>query len=272
MKGNVTTVILTLDIGNTNMEFGLFEGRELKFSFRLGTNREATSDEIGIMASQFFAATNVDRKEVKEVLISSVVPQVMYSVNNAMVKYFGCRPLVVGANLPVQIENRYGNPAEVGSDRLVAALAAYRKYGGPLIVVDFGTATTFDAVNGEGAYLGGAIYPGIKISMDALFQKASKLPKVELVDPGQVIGTTTVISMQAGAMYGYQGAVLNIVEKMKKEMGGAARVVATGGLSQLIDPQRQVFDTIDRRLMLDGLIMIYEDYQKALAAGKAEKG
>ncbi len=256
----MTTVILALDIGNTNMEFGLFEGRELRFSFRLGTNRDATSDEIGIMAAQFFAATNVDRKAVEEVLISSVVPQVMYSVNNAMVKYFGRRPLVVGANLPVRIENRYGNPSEVGSDRLVAALGAYRKYGGPLIVVDFGTATTFDAVSGDGAYLGGAIYPGIKISMDALFQKASKLPKVELVDPGKVIGTTTVSSMQAGAMYGYQGAVLNIVERMRQEMGANAKVIATGGLSQMIDPKKEIFDTIDRRLMLDGLIMIYEDY------------
>ena len=256
----MTTVILALDIGNTNMEFGLFEGRELRFSFRLGTNRDATSDEIGIMAAQFFAATNVDRKAVEEVLISSVVPQVMYSVNNAMVKYFGRRPLVVGANLPVRIENRYGNPSEVWSDRLVAALGAYRKYGGPLIVVDFGTATTFDAVSGDGAYLGGAIYPGINISMDALFQKASKLPKVELVDPGKVIGTTTVSSMQAGAMYGYQGAVLNIVERMRQEMGANAKVIATGGLSQMIDPKKEIFDTIDRRLMLDGLIMIYEDY------------
>lgn len=254
-------MILAIDIGNTNMEFGLFEGKDVRYSFRLGTNRDITSDEVGIMATQFFSVNGLRRDQVEEIIITSVVPQVMYSINNGMVKYFGRRPLVVGVDLPIHIENRYGNPKEVGADRLVAAVGGYRKYGGPLIVVDFGTATTFDAINGEGAYLGGAIFPGVKIAMDALFQKAAKLPRVELVDPGKVIGTTTVTSMQAGAMYGYVGSVVHIIEKMRGELGGGATVVATGGLSQMVDPKGEIFDYIDRTLTLDGLMMIFEDYR-----------
>ena len=186
----------------------------------------------------------------------------MYSINNAMKKYFyKKKPLVIGDNLFLKIKNSYDHPAEVGTDRLVAAIGAYHKYGGPLIVVDFGTATTFDAIDQEGTYLGGAIFPGVKISMEALFQKAAKLPRVELLKPENIIGKNTIKSLQAGAVYGYVGAVGNIVNEMKQELGGSATVIATGGLAKLIGSQADLFSHIDRSLTLDGLRIIYEDYK-----------
>ncbi len=256
------TLVLAIDIGNTNMEFGIFRGGKLEGSFRLGTNREATSDEMGLLISQYFLIHNIQRGDVQDVVISSVVPQMMYSIQNAIKKYIGRRPLVVGANLPVPIENRYGSPSEVGADRLVNALAGFTKYGGPLVVVDFGTATTFDAIDASGAYLGGAIYPGIRISMDALFQKTAKLPRVELVNPGSVIGKSTVSSMQAGAVYGYVGAVRGIVQAMQEQLGENTRIIATGGFSQLLGNEAGIFYKIDRSLTLDGLMMIYEEYKR----------
>lgn len=257
-------LLLAIDIGNTNMEFGIISQGKLKANFRLGTNRDVTSDEVGLLTAQFFAIQGIDRADVGDIIITSVVPQVMYSISNMIKKYFGGKqPLIVGDNIPFPIVNRYDNPKEVGADRLVAAIAAYRKYGGPAIVVDFGTATTFDAVGADGAYLGGSIYPGIKISMDALFQKASKLPRVELVDPGTVIGRNTVQSMQAGAVYGYVGAVKNIVGLMRVHLGEKTRVIATGGLSKMIGRQSGLFDYIDKSLTLDGLAMIYEMYTES---------
>lgn len=256
-------MLLAIDIGNTNMEFGVFNGKTILASFRLGTNRDITSDEVGLFTCQFFQNNELDRKDVDDIIIASVVPQVMYSITNAIKKYFYNKvPLVIGDNIPLRIENHYDNPKEVGADRLVAAIAAYHKYGGPLIVVDFGTATTFDAIGREGQYLGGAIYPGIKISMDALFSKTAKLPRVELIRPAQVVGRNTVTSLQAGAVYGYVGAVTNIVDAMKRELGDDTVVIATGGLAKLIDDQKEIFAFIDRSLTLDGLRLIYEDYKK----------
>ncbi|MEM1485518.1 type III pantothenate kinase [Oscillospiraceae bacterium PP1C4] len=263
-------MLLTIDIGNTNIEFGVFEGQDLIGSFRLGTNQDITSDEVGLFTCQFFQNSGLDRHDVDDIIIASVVPQVMYSINNAIKKYFFNKvPLVVGDNIPLQIVNLYDNPKDVGADRLVAAVAAYHKYGGPLIVVDFGTATTFDAVGREGEYLGGAIYPGIKISMEALFSKTAKLPRVELVRPEKVIGRNTVASMQAGAVYGYVGAVTNIVSTMIDELGKDTTVIATGGLARLIGDQTNLFASIDRSLTLDGLRIIYEQYKTSLreAAG-----
>ncbi|NBK18509.1 type III pantothenate kinase [Anaerotruncus sp. 1XD42-93] len=256
-------MLLAIDIGNTNMEFGVFSGNEIIASFRLVTNRDITSDEIGLFTSQFFQENSLDRRDINDIVIASVVPQVMYSITNAVKKYFYNKvPLIVGDNLPFDIVNCYDNPRDVGADRLVAAIAAYKKYGGPLIVVDFGTATTFDAIGPAGEYLGGAIYPGIKISMDALFTKAAKLPRVELVRPASVIGRNTVTSLQSGAVNGYVGAVRNIVSLMKREMGGDVRVVATGGLAKLVGDETDIFLAIDRSLMLDGLYLLYESYQK----------
>lgn len=258
-------MLLTIDIGNTNMEFGVYENDVLSVNFRLVTKQDITSDEIGLMASQFFAIHGIEPSTFEDVVITSVVPQVMHSVNNAIRKYIGREPLTVGENLLIDIQNKYDNPKEVGADRLVNAYAGFRKYGGPLIVVDFGTATTFDVISDEGAYLGGVIYPGIRISMDALFQHAAKLPRVEIARPKHAIGRNTVDSMQAGAIYGYVGAVQNIVSAIERELGQKTRVIATGGLARLIGKQADLFEAIDRSLTLDGLTMIYRDYRNRLS-------
>ncbi|MGI5965694.1 MULTISPECIES: type III pantothenate kinase [Anaerotruncus] len=256
-------MLLAIDIGNTNMEFGVFDGGKMVASFRLGTNREITSDEVGLFTTQFFAINGIDRHDIVDIIIASVVPQVMYSITNAMKKYFFQKqPLIVGDNIQMRIENRYDNPKDVGADRLVAALAAYHKYGGPLIVVDFGTATTFDAIGRNGEYLGGAIYPGIKISMDALFSKTAKLPRVELIRPEKIIGRNTITSLQSGAVNGYIGAVTNIVNGIKAELGEDTRAIATGGLAKLVDDEGKIFSAIDRTLTLDGLRIIYEENKR----------
>ena len=243
------------------MEFGVYRQEELINSFRIITNREITSDELGLTMMQFFSFNGIDHSQIEDVIISSVVPQVMYSVNNAMKKYLDLVPLVANVNMPVPIVNRYGNPAEVGADRLVSSYAALRKFGGPVIVIDFGTATTFDAVGADGAYLGGSIYPGLKISMEALFTRTAKLPRVEITDPGCVIGKTTVQSMQSGVLFGYVGAVENIVRLMKQELGEDARVIATGGMSTMISTHASCVEVVDRSIMLDGLLMIYKEYK-----------
>lgn len=257
-------MILTIDIGNTNMEFGIFHQGILQANFRLGTNRDITSDEIGLLATQFFNIHKIDPREVRDIIISSVVPQVMYSINNAMRKYFNKEPLIVGENLPIKIENKYDNKKEVGADRLVNSYSAIKKYGTPLIIVDFGTATTFDVVDKSGAYLGGVIYPGIKISMDALFKNAAKLPKVELNQVDSVIGKNTINSMQAGAIYGYIGAVKNIVSAIEDELGEKTKIIATGGLATYIDDFGKIFEKVDKTLTLDGLRMIYKEYKNEL--------
>lgn len=256
-------MLLAIDIGNTNIEFGIYEGEKVKARFRLGTNRDITSDEIGLFLTQFFSINGVKRDQIEDIIISTVVPQVMYSVQNAMKKYVGRTPLVVGENIACPIENLYDHPREVGADRLVNSVSAFVRYGGPLIIVDFGTATTFDVLSETGAYLGGAIYPGIKISMGALFEKTAKLPRVELVQVDSAIGRNTVSSVQAGAMFGYVGAVSGIVAQIRREIGKPAKVIGTGGLAQLIGQQQpDLFYCIDRTLTLDGLRMIYEKNQK----------
>lgn len=252
-------MVLTVDIGNTNMEFGIFDEDALKANFRLVTNRNVTSDEVGLLMTQFFSIQKINVQTIEAVVIASVVPQVMFSVSNAMRKYIGKEPLVAGDNLPIRIQNNYSNPREVGADRLVNAYGAFCKYGGPLIVVDFGTATTFDLVGADGAYEGGMIYPGIKVSMEALTRNAAKLPTVELNDPGTAIGRDTVTSMQAGVIYGYVGAVRHMIGKINQELGQEAKVVATGGLSTLLNQSGQMFDVIDKTLTLEALMRIYQD-------------
>lgn len=254
-------MLLTIDVGNTNLEFCIFGENSFKKSVRMATNRDITSDEIGIFLMQFCMINGVKAKDINDVIVASVVPQVMYSLSNAVKKYIEKIPLIVGDNVPYYIENKYNNPSEVGADRLVNAVAAVEKYDCPLIIVDFGTATTFDAVDKDGAYLGGAIYPGIKISMDALFQKASKLPRVELANPDVKIGKNTVQSMQLGAVVGYVGAVENICKHIKSELGEDTKVVATGGLASLIATETDVINTIDKTLTIDGLKLIYDKYK-----------
>lgn len=250
-------MLLAIDIGNTNMEFGVFEGDRLLANFRLLTDRNTTSDEVGLPLTQFFFLHGFDPKKIEAAVICSVVPQVMYSVNNAVRKYVGAPAFVVGENLTVPIENRYGQPKEVGADRLVNAYISFVTYGAPLIVVDFGTATTFDAVSADGAYLGGLIYPGVKTSLDALISNTAKLPRVELVMPKQVIGKSSIESMQSGILHGYVGAVKHIISEMEKEMGCSPTVVATGGLSGMIGRISGSFSHVDKTLTLKGLQKIY---------------
>lgn len=255
-------MILVIDIGNTTIEFGIYDNEKLIGVFRLGSKRDISSDEVGLFASQFFEHRHISMCGVNAVVISSVVPQLNYSVTSAIKKYFGLEPYIIGENLICDIPNLYENPKDVGADRLVDAYAAIKKYGAPLIIVDFGTATTCDAVSEKGEYLGGIIYPGIKISMDALYEKASKLPKIEIVKPDSVIGKNTVASMQSGAYLGYLGAIEKMVDCIKKELGNGTRVIATGGFSRLFEGEQGLFDYIDQRLPLEGIRMVYESRPK----------
>ena len=254
-------MILAIDIGNTTMEFGIYDEDNLFGVFRLGSKRDITSDEVGLFVTQYFEYKKIPVKNVTDVIISSVVPQVNYSVCSAVKKYFGLEPLVIGENIFCNMPNLYENPKEVGADRIVDSYAAFKKYGGPLIIVDFGTATTCEAVSSAGEYLGGIIYPGIKTSMDALYEKAAKLPKIEILKPEFALGKNTVSSMQSGAYYGYLGAIEKMVKNLKDSVGTEAKVVATGGFARLF-AEEKLFDYIDQRLPLEGIKMVYEDNRK----------
>lgn len=256
-------MLLTIDVGNTNMVFGLYEGDKLCGSFRISTNAERTSDELGMQISQYYHFHGIDRAKTRAVIIASVVPPVMYTLINAIRKYLRVQPLVAGRDVDIGIENKYANPREVGADRLVNAVSAVRKYGKPLIIVDIGTATTFDAIDETGAYQGGAIFPGLKVAMEALFLKASKLPRVDIERPERAIGKTTVQSMQSGAVRGYVGALTGVITDIQKELGGNACVVATGGMGRMMASYCDLIDEVDPNLTLEGLRLIYENNKQA---------
>lgn len=252
-------MILVMDVGNTNIVLGAYEGNKLIRHWRMGTDKEKTSDEFGIFFVNLFRNENIDVTKIEAVVVASVVPPIMYSLEHAVRKYFKVEPIVVGPGVKTGINIKCENPREVGADRIVNAVAALELYGGPLIIVDFGTATTFCAVTSRGEYLGGVICPGIKISSDALFQRASKLPRIELIKPECVIGRNTVSSMQAGIVYGYVGQVDYIVKRMITEMKEEnIRVIATGGLARLIASESETIDEINGMLTLEGLRIIYE--------------
>jgi len=255
-------VILVLDVGNTNIVLGVYEEKKLICDWRLSTDSRKTADEYGIQVTQLLFQGKIDLDKIEGVIISSVVPNIMYSLEHMIRKYFKVNPIVVGPGVKTGINIKYDNPKEVGADRIVNAVAAHELYNRPLIIIDFGTATTFCAVRKNGDYLGGTICPGIKIASDALFERAAKLPRVELVKPGTVICKNTVSSMQAGIIYGYIGQVEYIVAKMKKEMEDLGEenplVVATGGLAKLISSEAKCIEKIDSYLTLEGLRVIYE--------------
>jgi type III pantothenate kinase len=251
-------MILVFDVGNTNIVVGVYDNQKLLTHWRIRTDILRTSDEYGMTLNSLFHYHGLLMQSVNAVVISSVVPTLMMELDWMSQRYFSCKPLVVGPGTKTGLAIKYDNPREVGADRVVNAVAAFNKYGGPLIIVDFGTATTFCVVNEAGDYLGGAIAPGVKISTEALVNRASKLPRVELTIPKSVIGKNTVMSMQVGIMYVFIGQVEGIINRMKKEMGGVPKVIATGGLASIIAKETETIDIIDEFLTLEGLRMIYE--------------
>ena len=255
------SLLLVIDVGNTNVVFGVYQEEKLLYDWRIATEKDRTSDEYGLLFEQIFRYHGLDPKQVKNVIISSVVPPLMHTLPAMSIKYFGIDPIVIGPGVKTGMNIKYDNPREVGADRIVNAVAAYEKYGGPLIIVDFGTAITFCAVSKNGDYLGGAITPGIKISSEALFMRTAKLPKVEIARPERVIAKNTINSIQSGLVYGYIGMVDYIISKMIEEIGedeGEVNIVATGGFSNLISSESKYINKIDKLLTLDGLRIIFE--------------
>ncbi len=252
-------MLFTMDIGNSNIKTALFAGEEMVRYWRISTNRTYSSDEYGTILGSMFRHHGLSTKEVEDVVISSVVPTINFTIDHMCRDYFKKEPLFVGPGVKSGINILYDNPKELGSDRLCNAVAAYTIYGAPCIFIDFGTATSFGVVDARGAFQGGCICPGIKLSSEALVSGTSKLPHFELVMPEKVIAKTTVSNMQAGVLFGYVGQVDYIVERMKAELGEArARVVATGGLARLIASESRAIDHIDGLLTLKGLRIIYE--------------
>ncbi|CAM3099629.1 type III pantothenate kinase [Paenibacillus sediminis] len=251
-------MILVVDVGNTNIVLGIYKDRELLHHFRLSTARQSTSDEYGIMFYNLFRMSGISVEDIEGVIMSSVVPPLVHVLERMSEKFLHIKPLLVGPGIKTGLNLRYENPREVGADRIVNAVAAVEIYGGPLVVVDFGTATTFDCIDEQGNYLGGAIVPGIGISTEALYQRASKLPRIELEKPKRVIGRNTVHAMQAGIIYGYAGQVDGIVERIRLEMNANPKVVATGGLAKLIASETKTIEEVNSWLTLEGLRIIYE--------------
>ena len=251
-------MILTLDIGNTNIKTALFEGMEMRQYWRISTDRQRSSDELGLLLMNLLQYHRIDRSQIDGIMMSSVVPQINFTVEHMCRNYFGIEPMKIEPGVKTGINIRYENPRELGSDRIANAVAAYELYGGPCITIDFGTATSFGVISEKGEFLGGAICPGLKLAADALTERAAKLPRFELAKPDSVIGRNTVTNMQAGIVYGYIGQVNYLIERMKKELNAPhARVIATGGLAVLVAEESNVIDVMDGLLTLKGLCLIH---------------
>ncbi len=250
-------MLLAIDIGNTEITLGVFEGEELRATWHIATGIHRMADEYAALLLNLMRHQNVDISDVKEVALCSVVPPLIATFEDLFQRYFHTSPLVIGAGVKTGVRIRMDNPREVGADRIVNAAAAHRLYGGPVIITDLGTATTFDAVSEEGDYLGGVIASGISTAAEALFTRAAMLPQVELTRPKHVIGTNTITAMQSGLIFGYVGLVEGIVTRIQKELGEKAMVVATGGYAELIAKETAVIDKVNPGLTLVGLRLIY---------------
>ncbi|MBM7694871.1 type III pantothenate kinase [Peribacillus deserti] len=251
-------MIFVLDVGNTNIVLGVYEGDSLLHHWRIETNRHKTEDEYGMVIKGLLQHVGLTFKDFDGIIISSVVPPIMFSLEGMCQKYFEIKPLVVGPGIKTGLNIKYDNPREVGADRIVNAVAGIHEYGSPLIIVDFGTATTYCYINEDKQYMGGAIAPGIGISTEALYSKAAKLPRIEIARPDDIIGKNTVAAMQAGILFGYVGQVEGIVKRMKEHSESVPKVVATGGLAKLISKESPIIDIVDPFLTLKGLKLIYK--------------
>lgn len=251
-------MIFVIDVGNTNIVLGIYKDKELLHHWRISTNRNSTEDEYGILVKGLFTDAGLQIKKLTGVIISSVVPSLMFALEGMCRKYINKEPIIVGPGMKTGLDIRVENPRELGADRIVNAVAAIELYGAPLIVVDFGTATTICYIDEKGQYLSGAIAPGIGISTEALYQRAAKLPRIELAKPKSVIGRNTITAMQSGIIFGFVGQVDGIVERMKEEKNTNPTVVATGGLAELIASESKTIKIVNPYLTLEGLRMIYE--------------
>lgn len=251
-------MLLVLDVGNTNITCGVYDKDELIKTFRIMSKTPRTSDEFGMSITGLITRSGVDVSDIKGVVIASVVPNIMYSLIGGIEKYFNVKPLVVGPGVKTGIRIDTPNPRELGADRIVDAVAAYEKYGGPVFVLDFGTATTYDLVTADGRFTNGITAPGIRISAAALWEGTAKLPEIEIVLPDSILANDTITSMQVGLMYGQLGATEYIINRVKKETGlDNLKVVATGGLGRMISENTDAIDIYDANLTLEGLKIIY---------------
>ena len=256
-------MLLVIDVGNTNITLGIFQGEELQGSFRMTTKLSRTSDEFGIFICSLFKTRGIEPSDIDDVIIASVVPKIMYSLTSGIIKYLGKKPIIVGAGTKTGIKINITNPKEVGADRVVDAAAAYELYGGPVIVIDFGTATTYDLITEDGTFAAGITSPGLQICANALWNETARLPEIEIRKPESILAKDTVTSMQAGLVYGCIGQTEYIVERIRREAGiGAVKVVATGGLGKLIAESTDSIDIYDPLLALKGLRLIYHKCRK----------
>ena len=255
-------MLLVFDVGNSNIVMGVYLEEKLLRSWRLATERNQTDDEYEINIRSLLGIAQISISDISDVIISSVVPPLMPALERMVSRCFGTKPLIVEPGIKTGLSILYDNPREIGADRIVNAVAGYELYGGPLIIIDFGTATTFCVIDEEGRWIGGAISPGIGISAEALFQRASRLPRIELVKPKQVIGRNTVAGMQSGIIFGYVGLVDGIVNRINRETGVNHRVIATGGMAEIIAEVSETIEKVDEDLTMEGLRLIYNRNRK----------